>query len=43
MTDFIKACIRANEEIAHALKEGFDASWFEKNRSRCRWRYKLEA
>lgn len=30
MTDFISACIRANEEIAHALKEGFDASWFEK-------------
>ncbi len=30
MTDFIKACIKANEEIALALKEGFDASWFEK-------------
>ena len=30
MTPFIKACIKANEEIAHALKEGFDASWFEK-------------
>ena len=30
MTDFIRACIRANEEIAQALKEGFDASWFEK-------------
>ena len=30
MTDFIKACIKANEEIASALKEGFDASWFEK-------------
>jgi len=30
MTDFIQACIKANEEIATALKEGFDASWFEK-------------
>jgi len=30
VTDFIRACIRANEEIAQALKEGFDASWFEK-------------
>jgi myo-inositol-1(or 4)-monophosphatase len=30
MTDFIKACIKANEEISSALKEGFDASWFEK-------------
>jgi len=30
VTDFIRACIRANEEIAHALREGFDASWFEK-------------
>jgi len=30
MTDFIKACIKANEEISLALKEGFDASWFEK-------------
>jgi len=30
MTNFIKACIRANEEIASALKDGFDASWFEK-------------
>lgn len=30
MTDFIKACMQANEEIASALKEGFDASWFEK-------------
>ena len=30
MTDFIKACIAANEEIALALKEGFDPSWFEK-------------
>jgi myo-inositol-1(or 4)-monophosphatase len=30
MTDFIKACIKANEEISSALKDGFDASWFEK-------------
>ena len=30
MTVFLKACIKANEEIATALKEGFDASWFEK-------------
>ncbi len=30
MTAFIKACIQANEEIAEALKDGFDASWFEK-------------
>jgi len=30
MTDFIKACIKANEEIASALKESFDPSWFEK-------------
>jgi len=30
VTDFIRACIRANEEISHALKEGFDAAWFEK-------------
>jgi len=30
MTDFIKACIKANEEIALALKDGFEASWFEK-------------
>jgi len=30
MTDFIKACIQANEEISLALKDGFDASWFEK-------------
>ena len=30
MTPFIKACIEANEEIATAIKEGFDASWFEK-------------
>lgn len=30
MTDFIKACIQANEEIAEAIKDGFDTSWFEK-------------
>lgn len=30
MTAFIKACIKANEEIAEAIKDGFDASWFEK-------------
>jgi myo-inositol-1(or 4)-monophosphatase len=30
MTPFIKACITANEEISSALKDGFDASWFEK-------------
>ncbi len=30
MTDFIKACIKANKEISLALKDGFDASWFEK-------------
>jgi len=30
MTQFIKACIKANEEISLALKEGFDPSWFEK-------------
>jgi len=30
MNDFIQACIAANEEIATALKEGFNASWYEK-------------
>lgn len=30
MTPFIKACIKANEEISSALKDGFDTSWFEK-------------
>ena len=30
MTPFIEACIKANEEIAEAIKDGFDASWFEK-------------
>ena len=30
MTDFLQACIKANEEIYTALNEGFDASWFEK-------------
>ena len=30
MTPFIQACINANEEISLAIKDGFDASWFEK-------------
>ncbi|HFU77750.1 MAG TPA: inositol monophosphatase [Epsilonproteobacteria bacterium] len=30
MTDFIQACIKANEEIKSAIQDGFDASWFEK-------------
>jgi len=30
MTDFIQACIKANEEIALAIQDGFEASWFEK-------------
>lgn len=30
MSDFMQACIKANEEISQALKNGFDASWFEK-------------
>ena len=30
MTDFIRACIEANEEIAKAIEDGFDISWFEK-------------
>jgi len=30
MTDFIQACINANEEISKALKDGFDVTWFEK-------------
>jgi len=30
MTSFTQACIQANEEIAEAMKNGFDASWFEK-------------
>ena len=30
MTPFIQACINANEEIATAIKNGFDTSWFEK-------------
>jgi len=30
MTNFIQACIQANEEIAEAIKDGFDISWFEK-------------
>lgn len=30
MTLFIKACIKANEEIALAIKDGFNDAWFEK-------------
>ena len=30
MNSFIQACIKANEEISSALKDGFDTSWFEK-------------
>ncbi len=30
MTDFIQACISANKEISLALKDNFDATWFEK-------------
>lgn len=30
MTDFLRACINANEEISSALNAGFDTSWFEK-------------
>lgn len=30
MNDFLQACILANEEIATAIKDGFDTSWFEK-------------
>jgi myo-inositol-1(or 4)-monophosphatase len=30
MNSFIHACIKANEEISSALKDGFDTSWFEK-------------
>jgi len=30
MTDFTKACIKANEEISSALNGKFNASWFEK-------------
>jgi len=30
MTDFIQACIKANEEIALAIQDGFDTLWFEK-------------
>ncbi len=30
MTDFIQACINANEEISSAIKDGFEPSWFEK-------------
>ena len=30
MTPFIQACIKANEELSTELKDGLDASWFEK-------------
>jgi len=30
MTPFIQACIKANEELSAALKDGLDTSWFEK-------------
>lgn len=30
MTPFIEACIRANEEIAKAIEDGFDSAWFKK-------------
>jgi len=30
MTPFIQACIKANEELSAALKNGLDPSWFEK-------------
>jgi len=30
MTDFVRACIEANEEIAKVISDGFDDSWFEK-------------
>ena len=30
MTPFLQACIKANEEIALAIKEHFEVSWFEK-------------
>ena len=32
MTPFIQACIKANEEIASALKSGFESAWFEKTK-----------
>ncbi|MCW8821723.1 MAG: inositol monophosphatase [Sulfurovum sp.] len=30
MTDFLEACLKANEEIYTALQNGFETSWFEK-------------
>ncbi len=30
MTNFLHACIQANQEIVRALNKGFDPSWFEK-------------
>ncbi|CAA6803878.1 MAG: Inositol-1-monophosphatase (EC [uncultured Sulfurovum sp.] len=32
MTSFIQSCVKANEEISNALKDGFDPSWFEKTK-----------
>jgi len=32
MTPFLKACIKANEEIYSAIKDHFDTSWFEKTK-----------
>ena len=32
MTDFVKACIKANEEIASKIRDGLDGSLFEKGK-----------
>jgi len=32
MTDFIQACIQANEEISQVIKDSFDITWFEKTK-----------
>ena len=32
MTPFMQACIKANEEIAHAIEGGFKQEWFEKTK-----------
>ncbi|SFV90865.1 Inositol-1-monophosphatase [hydrothermal vent metagenome] len=32
MDPFVKACIRANEEISKAIESGFDVSWYEKTK-----------
>lgn len=31
MSDFIQACIKANEEISQVLKDGYDVAFFEKS------------